>query len=76
MPADQPPAIIMPAEIQLGPIMLKDFRSLPESEQERLAVLAGNAQFVLRMTDGIKPDTEVGKSIIIIRKTLTRGLSQ
>ena len=54
--------------------MYADFQLLTKDEQIRRILLAGNAEFVLRMTEGTQPDTEVGRSVIAMREALTRYL--
>lgn len=52
--------------------MVTDFHRMSPAEQLRKIMLAGNAEFVLRMTDGVDQSTEVGKTVSHIREALTR----
>lgn len=56
--------------------MFNDFQSLPRTEQIRKVMLAGNAEFVLRMTKNADASTEIGKVTQALREALTRCLPE
>lgn len=55
-------------------IMLEGFRQMSEEQQHETVMLAGNARFVLRMTEGIGTETPTGETVRAIRLALTRGI--
>ena len=54
--------------------MFASFQLLSKEEQTRKIILAGNAEFVIRMLQGQEPTTEVGKAAILIREILMQEL--
>jgi hypothetical protein len=55
-------------------IMLESFRQMSEEQQQETVMLAGNARFVLRMTEGVGTETVAGETVHLIRNALIRGI--
>ena len=55
-------------------VMLDNFRASSEQEQKEGAMLAGNARFLLRMTEGFDTNTEIGKAVKSFRNALIKGI--
>lgn len=65
---------IQQAMMDIQQAMLDDFHKLPSEQQKESVLLGGNARFVLRMTEGLDGDDEVGLAVKTIREALVRGI--